>query len=150
MSCRAPHGNNRENAPFFHSQVNEVALEVVQIGKILLVHTGDDIPCDVGACETLDGSFCRDKAPFAATHPIMGLLETVKADGDGFQPSLHETVAHLLVEQHAIAHHSPVESTLTDGLSAFCDVFSDKRLPTCRYDEDFTWVHCRADIVKHR
>ena len=119
MLCSAPHGSNRENTPLFHPQVNEVLFEFIQIIDSLLIHTSDDIPYHFFPHQALDGSLCHGKTILVATQPIMSLLETIQADAYGFQPDFHKTVAHLLVEHHAIAYHPPVETKFTDFLSTF-------------------------------
>ena len=144
------HGKDGEEPPALHALGDEKLLDVVEMGIVAAVDTGDDVEDEaLGGYEHIDGLAHHSEALVIAAHPVVVGLQTVKADGHRMDAGPLESLPALGREVQGVGHHTPREAFLIDGASALFDVAAHQRLTARDDDKHLVRIGILGDAVEH-
>ena len=141
---------NGEKTPSPDALRDEEMLDVVKTRKVTTVHAGNDVEeKSLLGSEHVNGLANHAEALRVASHPVVLVLQPVKADRHRADASPEKPLPSTGRQVEAVGHHPPGESLLTDGCTAVFKVLSHQRLPTSDDDAHLVGISFPGDGVEH-
>ena len=123
------HRKNGEQSPVLHPFGQQHLTHLLQVGIVATSDACIDIPSQSArATEKANGSYGAVVASLASSHPVMVVAQTVQADGEAQHASRQEFAQLLLVQQPAVGHDAPRETSVTKRPTYFRQVGTNQRL----------------------
>ena len=153
----AANRSDGEQTPCLYLVHDEQLLDGLQFAEIHRTDASDDIVCGktlfVG--NQVDGTEGVVEAALAFAEGVMGVAQTIQADGDAAHSSLHQFLVHRLVVGIAVADDAPWKAVLPKLSTAVSQVRAHQRLTTSNDNENriafifrFQWLNRVQKILE--
>ncbi len=129
VAGRTPDRDDREQAPLPDADGLEHGPDLGQLAEVAAVDAGDHVRVQPWIrrhhADRTKGAL---EAAWAASHPVVGLLQAVQAHRQRAQPGPHQPLVHPLIVEPSVRDHSPSKPTVTDRTADLLDIRAQQRL----------------------
>jgi len=144
------HREDTEESPGGDAERDKIVFEFAEVGIVLRVDAGDDVPQDILlAGEQPDSLAGMGERLRVTAYPVVLLLLAVETDGDAVHAVGQQALQPLLVEQVSVGHHPPGILPAVQLQSHLLQVVAQQCLAAGEDDEDLVGVDMRRDGVDH-